>query len=675
MTTPSAPRYAGLDGLRALAVLLVVGFHLFPAWALHSGFVGVDVFFVISGFLITSLLLREQAASGRIALRAFWTRRARRLLPALAAVVTVSATAAWFIGGDVLVDLGRQVLGAATFSYNWVAVADGASYFSSAQPELFRNLWSLAVEEQFYVLWPLLLPVLLLVRSPRMRAAIALVLAAASAAWGALLTTGITGSGDGLTRAYYGTGSHAFGLLIGVALAVWLARERPRTAAAAARMPGAPAALSGARASAPAATATGIVVLAALVAVATWPGGAALYPGIPLIASLLTAALIAIAVRTGSLFGRALDVAPLRWLGQRSYGIYLWHWPIVVLLTVAITGTFVDTAIPVGIGALALIVTLLVSALSYRVLEQPVRRLGFRGTLQMLGARFTSSPTRRLGAITTVAAALIAVGGTTAAVAVAPPITSSEAAVQAGIDALASASATPPAPAPAHDEESDADGSPADADREASTPTCPADDGCPENDGRPVAPPPVTVPGDRVTAIGDSVMLASAGALLEALPGIQIDAAVSRSMWAGGSIVSDLASQGALRDFVVVGLGTNGPVDGGVLQQIYDTVGPDRTLVLVTAFAPRDWIDGVNADLVSFTASHPHVVVADWSQAIAAHPEDLAGDQIHPGTDGGAIYATTIADAVDSVENQRAEVHYRVDLIRWATLRAFAPQP
>lgn len=198
---------------------------------------------------------------------------------------------------------------------------------------------------------------------------------------------------------------------------------------------------------------------------------------------------------------------------------------------------------------------------------------------------------------------------------------------------------------------------------------------CPGRDGRPVPPPATSVSGDRVTAVGDSVMLASAGGLLAELPGIQIDAAVSRSMWAGGGIVGTLAAQGALRDFVVVGLGTNGPVDAGALQQIYDTVGPQRTLVLVTAFAPRDWIDGVNAELASFAASHPRVVLADWSQAIAPHPDYLAGDQIHPGPTGGEVYATTVADAVDGVENQRAQVRYEVELIRWSAARAFGPQP
>lgn len=748
MTTSAAPRYAGLDGLRAVAVLLVVLYHLFPGWFLHSGFVGVDVFFVISGFLITSLLLRERQASGRIALRAFWTRRARRLLPALAAVVTVSATAAWFVGGDVLVDLGRQVLGAATFSYNWVAVADGASYFSGSEPELFRNLWSLAVEEQFYVLWPLLLPVLLLVRARWLRIAIALALATASAGWGAALVSGLTGAtGDGLTRAYYGTDSHAFGLLIGVALAFALApavgRAAPPEPSAGrsprAWMPGTPLA---ARTRAVALAAAGVVVLAALVVVAAWTGGASLYPGIPLIASVLSAAAIAVAVPAGSPFGRALDVAPLRRIGERSYGIYLWHWPVVVLLTVGTSGSFVDTAIPVAVGVVALIVTLVVSELSYRMLEQPVRRLGFRGALRAFGARLSSSPSRRFGAIATAAAGALVLGGTTAAVAAAPPISSSEAVVLAGLEALTKASATPtPSSGEADGESGATDASSSDASSTdapsvdaaesaipgTSGPACPPDgpgagrpgapdmaggsgsvaaavgsasgrdasdaagasggrdsasaadrgptSDCPGRDGRPLPPPATSVSGDRVTAVGDSVMLASAGGLLAELPGIQIDAAVSRSMWAGGGIVGTLAAQGALRDFVVVGLGTNGPVDAGALQQIYDTVGPQRTLVLVTAFAPRDWIDGVNAELASFAASHPRVVLADWSQAIAPHPDYLAGDQIHPGPTGGEVYATTVADAVDGVENQRAQVRYEVELIRWSAARAFGPQP
>lgn len=647
MTTPTAPRYAGLDGLRAVAVLLVVLYHLFPAWFLHSGFVGVDVFFVISGFLITSLLLRERAATGRIALRAFWTRRARRLLPALALVVTVSATLAWVIGGDVLVGLGRQVLGAATFSYNWTSIGAGASYFGSAEPELLRNLWSLAVEEQFYVLWPLLLPVLLLVRRRWLRAIVALALAAASALWGFAV------AGEALTRAYYGTDTHAFGLLIGVALAFALGGERRR-------------ATRWARFGMPVA---GAAVLVALVAVASVPGGAGLYPAIPLAASVLTAVVIATATAPGAMLGRALDVAPLRWIGERSYGIYLWHWPLVVLLTLAATGSFVDTAIPVTAGAAAGVLTLALSALSYRMLEQPVRRLGFAGAGRALVARLRSTPMRRFGAIASLTAGLLVVGGTTAAVAAAPAVSSSEAVVEAGRQALTAASV---APAPPPGEGATGTTPPPDAGAtDAADPDRLSGDGADDRsatgaDGRPRPPAPAAVDGTRVTAVGDSVMLASAAGLLARLPGVQIDAEVSRSMWAGDTIVQQLAAQGALREYVVVGLGTNGPVDGQALQQIYDAIGRDRTLVLVNASAPRDWIPGVNSDLAAFAATHPGVVVADWAQAIAPHPDMLAGDRIHPGPQGGGVYADTVAAAIDGVANQRAEVRYQVELIRWA---------
>ncbi len=658
MTTPTAPRYAGLDGLRAVAVLLVALYHLFPRWFLHSGFVGVDVFFVISGFLITSLLLGERARSGRIALRAFWMRRARRLLPALALVVTVSATAAWVIGGDVLVGLGRQVLGAATFSYNWVAISTGASYFSGSEPELFRNLWSLAVEEQFYVLWPLLLPVLLLVRARWLRVVVALALAAASVARALQIVSG----GGELTRAYYGTDSHAFGILIGVALAFALygrAHARPSVAGVGPAW----------------GTVVGVSAIAGVVIIASLADGATAYPVVPLAASALTAVAIAVSVQPGSWIGRALDVAPLRWIGERSYGIYLWHWPLVVLIATVATGSFVDAAVPVSVGVTAAAVTLIASAVSYRWLERPVRRLGFRGAIRTLRARLASTPQRRFGAVAVLAAGALMVAGTTAAVAAAPQMTSSEAAVQAGIDALREASATPTPPATPHPTPSgtpsaspcgpgglQADGGP----RPAPT--------CADPRGRPAPPPDAVVAGTRVSAIGDSVMLASAPALLAGLPGIQIDAQVSRSMWAGTGIVESLAAQGALREYVVVSLGTNGPVSADALQEIYDTVGRSRTLVLVTAFAPRDWIDGVNHDLSAFAATHPGVVLADWSGAIAPHVDLLAGDQIHPGSSGGQIYASTVTDAIDTVENARAQVRYQIELIRWATDQALPPR-
>ena len=153
----------GIDGLRAIAVILVVLFHVLPG-ALPGGGLGVDIFFVLSGFLITGLLVAERAESGSTRFRAFWARRARRLLPALAIVLLVCTSAALMLGGDVLVGIGRQVLGAATFSSNWLAIGNHTSYFAGTTPELFRNLWSLAVEEQFYLVWPFVVLLVIFVR-------------------------------------------------------------------------------------------------------------------------------------------------------------------------------------------------------------------------------------------------------------------------------------------------------------------------------------------------------------------------------------------------------------------------------------------------------------------------------------------------------------------------------
>ena len=216
-------RLRGLDGLRAIAVTTVIAFHFVPG-LLPGGYIGVDVFFVISGFLITTLLLRERAETGRIILRKFWLRRARRLLPALALVVLASSTAALVIGGDVLVRIGTQVLGAATFSYNWIGIASNASYFDDTTPELFRNLWSLAVEEQFYLVWPVAILLLVLVRRRGIQLAIVAALALGSiAAMVALLSAGAPP-----TRLYYGTDTHSFGLAIGAGLALLMINNSPR---------------------------------------------------------------------------------------------------------------------------------------------------------------------------------------------------------------------------------------------------------------------------------------------------------------------------------------------------------------------------------------------------------------------------------------------------------------
>ncbi|GAA3763316.1 acyltransferase family protein [Microbacterium kribbense] len=633
-------RFAGLDGLRAIAVALVVVYHLFPGGWLKSGFIGVDVFFVISGFLITSLLLRERAATGRIALVAFWRRRARRLLPALALLVTATATWAWFVGGDVLVRLGRQVLGAGTFSYNWVSAAGGADYFSADTPELLRNLWSLAVEEQFYVVWPLVLPLLLLVPRRWARAMVALVLAGASAAWMATVVSSGAGSA---TRAYFGTDTHAFGLLLGVALAVglqrvlsdapaWMLRRRTRWTGGI----------------------VGVAAVAALFAIALLPEmpDAATFPGTLLAGSIVAAVAVVAGAVPGSWIGRALDVPPLRWIGDRSYGLYLWHWPVLVLVAAGVGVNAGADDVPVWIGLVVLVLTVLLAALSYRFVEQPVRRLGLRGSLRRLGGYLGGhSAAARTKALGMVLAGALVLAGTTAAIAAAPAESSGQLVVAAGRRALADNAAPRPPLLP--------EGAPADA-RQA--------------DGAGDAPATLraVVDGRQIDAIGDSVMLASAPALMARYPGIHIDAKVSRSMWVAPGMLRKLADRGALREYVVLGLGTNGAIAPHLLDEVMAAIGPQRRLVLVTAFAPRSWIAGVNKTLTAFAEGHPHAHIADWSAAIRPHENLLAGDHIHPGEAGGRIFASVVADAIAALQLAQAQQRERM-MLRAAQLGAELP--
>lgn len=608
-------RFAGLDGLRAVAVILVVVYHLFPWSPLRAGFVGVDVFFVISGFLITSLLLRSSPL-GRLGsprrLFDFWRRRARRLLPALAIVVTVCATAAWMLGGDLLVGMGRQVLGAATFSYNWLAVADGTDYFAATAPELFRNFWSLAVEEQFYVLWPLLLPLVLLIPGRWVRVALLVVAAGGSAWWMAALVS----SGE-VTRAYFGTDSHAFGLLLGIALA--LAMMNMRETAWMRR-----------RSTLVAALFIGVVGVAAIVTAALMPeeADAVTLPGSLLLATGGTVLAIIGGAWPGSWLGRGLDIAPMRWVGDRSYGIYLWHWPVLVLVLVATQGLGPEAGVPFAAGLATLVLSVAAAALSYRFVELPLRRYGFRLSLKKLGTRISGTPAARFTGIAAVVVTVVALGGTTAAIIGAPHSTTAAAMINKGAQAVKEASKTPaPTPSP----------SPIDAEE-------------------------IEIPaGTEITAVGDSVMLASAPSLYEQFPGIVVDAEVSRSIWTGPGILGDLAANGDLRDNVVVALGTNGPVDQGVLEEMSQIVGADRKLILVNAYAPRDWIPGVNADLESFADRRTNVWVADWSGAIASHTDLLAGDDIHPGKAGGDVFASSIGQAFEDIEEERLRDEQRFD--------------
>jgi lysophospholipase L1-like esterase len=411
-------------------------------------------------------------------------------------------------------------------------------------------------------------------------------------------------AGGEVTRAYFGTDSHAFGLLIGIALALAVA-YMPQKAWMLSR-PARSATLLG-----------GLLGLAGIVAAALVPESSDAFPAMLLLASLGSVIAIFAGIWPGSWFGRALDVQPLKWIGDRSYGIYLWHWPVLVLVLVGTQGFGPEAGVPIWAGGLALVLSVGAAAVSYRFVEAPFRRYGFRHALRGLGRRIAGGPVSRFAGIAAITVALVAIGGTTAAIVNAPHTTTAAAAINRGADALDAAGGAP-------------------------QPT-------PELTPREAAVPE----GTEITAVGDSVMLASAPSLLEEFPGIDVDAEVSRSIWTGPDILQRLEDSGRLRENVVVGLGTNGPVDQDVLEQMAKIAGPDRNLILVNAHAPRDWIPGVNSDIETFADRHRHVWVADWSGDISPHEDLLADDGIHPGKAGGDVFARSVETALEQIDKDR----------------------
>ncbi len=342
-----------LDGIRAVAVAAVLLYHG-GIRAGRGGFLGVDVFFVLSGFLITRLLLRELESTGRIGLRSFYARRARRLLPAvllLLAVLSVYAVVAAPAGQAARIR--SDGLASLLYVQNWHLVATGQSYFSQfAAPSPLRHMWSLAIEEQWYLVWPVLLMAIMRVsRGRRGRICTAILLLAAASA--VAMAVQYHPSSDP-SRVYYGTDTRAQELLVGAALAVaWplLTRYRNRWTAVALQVAGG---------------IGGVFVLWMIYASNDASG--ALYTGGFALVALGSAALVAGATSPGPL-RYVLSTPPLPALGRVSYGVYLWHWPIFLLLTPAKLG--------LGGGLLLFVarvlVTIVVAMLSYRFVELPVR--------------------------------------------------------------------------------------------------------------------------------------------------------------------------------------------------------------------------------------------------------------------------------------------------------------
>ncbi|HMD46366.1 MAG TPA: acyltransferase family protein [Acidimicrobiales bacterium] len=409
---PNLSYIPGLDGARAFAVLGVMAFHGGVSF-MSAGFLGVDAFFVLSGFLITSLLIAEWQRIATIRLGTFWARRARRLLPALLLVLlAVAAYAAFVVPRGTYPGLRLDSLSTLFYVANWHFILTGSDYFNqTGLPSPLTHTWSLAIEEQFYLVWPIVvLVVLRLTRTLRPLLAVAAGGAVASAVWMAVLYP----AGGNLTRLYYGTDTHAQCLLVGATMAIGLAMlaQRRRAGGWVASGPvvgGDPAWAAGTSSGRAALIALGLAGFGASAYLWTHLDGSSpfLYQGGFLVVALATAAVLLCAVcAQRSIVARGLSLGPLRYLGRISYGMYLWHYPLFIYLDGARTGLSGWWLFAVRTGA-----TVAVATVSFYLVERPIRQGTFLRSWRAWLATPLAAVATVVALVAATAAPAVAVGG------------------------------------------------------------------------------------------------------------------------------------------------------------------------------------------------------------------------------------------------------------------------
>ncbi len=628
------PYLPGLDGLRAIAVVAVIFYHANHSW-LRGGFLGVEVFFVISGYLITLLLLAESTRNGRINLRDFWLRRARRLLPALWTLLVGVTVYVAIFRRDELGNLRGDVVAGFTYVTNWFQVHTGSSYFSDFGYVPLRHLWSLAVEEQFYLLWPLLMLVVTKVAKRRMPVVGLLFLLASvgiAVLCGWIYRSGPVGDiaqtpnqyfsflGRDVSRidfAYLSTTTRMGGLFIGAALAIWW---RPWSVARA-RIASRGAALD----------IVGLIGLAGLgvmmwrfqnVVAGTEEGARGydlLYRGGFFLVGLASVAVIAAVTHPTAVLGRVVLGNPLfAWVGQRSYGLYLYHW-VIFQFSRKLAGK--ELTMPQFLGLMA--ITLVITELSYRLIETPVRKGNFSRWLRSW--RGAETPERRRHRTRMVAAGVVV-----AAFPVFAIVNLSTAKLR--LDAISQSLV-------------DAENATTDVLTRPTVTTQPVTSDVQSSTS--VAAAPTTLPAARidVLAIGDSVMLGAAPELSKY--GITVDAKKSRPFKAALEIVNYVKSIGSLGDNVIIHLGTNSGTTAETMDAIFTALTDvDRVVVLTNAVPNHKWEEGNNTLIRALPDKFPNVTVVDWKLLVDPNPDWVYDDETHLRPRGQVAYTEAVMAAL-----------------------------
>ena len=588
-----------LDGMRALAVLAVIAYHMGMKWAL-GGLLGVTMFFVLSGYLITGLLIKEYDETGTISLSNFWLRRVRRIIPAVVFAVLGIAFLCTIFNHALLTKMRPDVIPTLLFFNNWWQIIHEVSYFQAlGDPSPITHFWSLAIEEQFYLVWPV---VLLICMKFGVRKSTMVKGAGVLAALSVIEMIILFDPAQDPSRVYYGTDTRAFSLLIGSILAfLWpvhsFSEESADSLAPRERL---------------IFNLAGVAAIIGLLLMIAFTNGFEpfIYRGGLLLCSLLTAVAIAVLVHPASWISMVFGLKPIVWIGKISYSMYLWHFPIILLMTSA---NMVGEA-PIWLRLVQLIVIFAVSAFSYYVVENPIRH-GAIGQFidQWRNREFTLGEWVRAHVIPVGISAvfvLVAIGGL---IFVPDTQTVNVEALQGGSEQTESS-------------ESSASAAAADA--------------------------------YDLLLIGDSVAagVEGYGVFYEVFPFGHVDGSIGRQFYDAAEVYAKYRDEGKAGDVLVFALGTNGYVQDSETDALMKEVGPDKHVWLVNTRSNTDYMDSSNAAIKRCADKYDNVELIDWYTVSEQYGSDIFdGDGTHLTPEGCEIYANMILDATKNYLPERSK--------------------
>ena len=615
----------GLDGIRAIAVIMVLAYHLKLA-LFKSGFLGVTVFFVLSGYLITGILISEVEEEGTIDLKNFWLRRIRRLVPAVMSMAVVIIFVSAVVNRIIFTKGCKDFLASVLGFNNWWQIFNKVSYFEAAGvPSPFTHCWSLAIETQFYLIYPLiLLGIYKLVKSREegrakrglLFAGVTLMLALISV----ILMIVLFDPQQDASRVYYGTDTRAFSLLFGALLAIlWDYRMVPRRLSASVNM------------------VLGSVSFAVLLVMTIAINGSSnfWYRGGQFVGTILTVLVIYTVLGRKTWLSRFLSNPVLKWIGDRSYSIYLWHYPIILLISKGIKASWWITLIEI-------VLSVVLAELSYRFIETPIRHGIIGEYLNILRSRPKSRQEKKRQV--QVARRSLKVMAGTFVLTVSLILCMIFVPKKNALDTLQKREAKAKETVKMTEEQlakQKANGS------ESEDTICTAnltDDEILE--------------GLNLLLIGDSIAVDVTDDFYEMFPNSVSDTTIGRITSLGKQVLDSYIDEKKWEgEGVIFASLSNSPINGE-LEDIREKIGKDMPLFLTTVRIPHDTFEEEsNSKIKKFVEENNHTYLIDWYAASEGHDEYFDADDTHLLSAGAKAYANCIKEAVlDAYKKENIEI-------------------